>query len=489
MKNIFFVVFLFLPFLSYSQVALSSFEENAQDSSLTISYKLSHYKVQADTIYPKEIPKKLVVAFDDVDSVATPFHIIITLARGYRPIISNTYSASKKVNFPTSKIRWDGDRLIVFAKFYRNNTLDSLVNEIYIVPQPITDKINRLEKERIQDSTKRAESLRRIKENHPLAVEYYQKRFDKLKEPQENLTEKDKKKITKIYSKSAPPNGVWVDTNKYFDETEIANIHWLEYMHYMLQDSSDSHYNQAKPDSMIWYKNLDKVDAYLFHYLRYPGFRYFPVNGISYMQAQQYCVWRGNIVTKRMNEKLKLVDSDYEITVHYRLPTKEEWEYAAIKDDLNKQFGGYSTKRRYTEKEKRKIYRLAKRYSDSTRTIEHVKLDMKNYFESDTSYKRMFTYKPTYQNPYFDTNIFLYEGQLITTWIYSNQPVYHFGLYNMFGNVAEMTSEKGIAKGGSFAHTLEECAADKVQTYDSPQAWLGFRCVAEVVVRKKEEVE
>jgi formylglycine-generating enzyme required for sulfatase activity len=56
---------------------------------------------------------------------------------------------------------------------------------------------------------------------------------------------------------------------------------------------------------------------------------------------------------------------------------------------------------------------------------------------------------------------------------------YH--LYNMIGNVAEMVSEKGIAKGGSFANTLEECKIINNQYYTKPERWLGFRCVAVIV--------
>ncbi|MBI1307344.1 MAG: SUMF1/EgtB/PvdO family nonheme iron enzyme [Bacteroidetes bacterium] len=50
-----------------------------------------------------------------------------------------------------------------------------------------------------------------------------------------------------------------------------------------------------------------------------------------------------------------------------------------------------------------------------------------------------------------------------------------FGLYNLKGNVAEMTSEKGIAKGGSFMHYATEADSGKVQTYSTSEVWLGFR--------------
>lgn len=50
-----------------------------------------------------------------------------------------------------------------------------------------------------------------------------------------------------------------------------------------------------------------------------------------------------------------------------------------------------------------------------------------------------------------------------------------FGIFNLKGNVAEMTSEKGIAKGGSFAHFATEATPGSSQEYSKPELWLGFR--------------
>ena len=38
----------------------------------------------------------------------------------------------------------------------------------------------------------------------------------------------------------------------YMDETEIANIHWLEYMHYLAKDSTQEVYAAALPDTTVW---------------------------------------------------------------------------------------------------------------------------------------------------------------------------------------------------------------------------------------------
>lgn len=49
-------------------------------------------------------------------------------------------------------------------------------------------------------------------------------------------------------------------------------------------------------------------------------------------------------------------------------------------------------------------------------------------------------------------------------------------LYNLQGNAAEMTSVKGIAKGGSFRHCASASMNDQVQHYTAAEEWLGFRC-------------
>jgi formylglycine-generating enzyme required for sulfatase activity len=75
-----------------------------------------------------------------------------------------------------------------------------------------------------------------------------------------------------------------------------------------------------------------------------------------------------------------------------------------------------------------------------------------------------------------DTKKFLADGANITTPVLSHQKNW-FGLYNTFGNVAEMISEKGISKGGGWRSGLEDCRAGKNIPYSKPTAWLGFRCV------------
>ncbi|NJL56139.1 SUMF1/EgtB/PvdO family nonheme iron enzyme [bacterium] len=92
----------------------------------------------------------------------------------------------------------------------------------------------------------------------------------------------------------------------FMDQTEIANIHWLEYMAFYLSGENDDRipplYQEIGadvfksqiiyPDTTVWASELAFNDSYVANYLRYPGFRFFPVVGVSWVQARDFCYWR-----------------------------------------------------------------------------------------------------------------------------------------------------------------------------------------------------
>ncbi|WP_221389708.1 gliding motility lipoprotein GldJ [Dyadobacter sp. NIV53] len=149
----------------------------------------------------------------------------------------------------------------------------------------------------------------------------------------------------------------------YMDQTEVANVHYLEYLNAVQRDSSEEFYSKALPDTAVWFNELSFNDSYVTMYLRHPGFRLYPVVGVSWVQANDYCEWRTAAVSQANNaagstsgkkkkgfsfgKKKKAaaaaeaetvasgpapqlrIESGY-VMPPYRLPTEAEFEYAAM---------------------------------------------------------------------------------------------------------------------------------------------------------------
>ena len=227
-----------------------------------------------------------------------------------------------------------------------------------------------------------------------------------------------------------PPGTVKIVENFFFDTGEMTNIDWKEYLSDLkIKHGEDSEiYKAALPDTLVWRSESSYNDPYVNAYFQHPSYDYYPVVGISHEQAKAYCIWR--------TEAVKIMMEANDINpVNFQYQT--EWELVAN--------AGYS------DKQKKSFKKQNKRYKGKAKPC-----NMKFEDEAGKNVARI-----TSHHKRFIPN--------------------KYNVYNIYGNVAEMISEPGIAMGGSWQDKYEEIVpTNKPLRYDSPNRWVGFRCIAEV---------
>lgn len=95
----------------------------------------------------------------------------------------------------------------------------------------------------------------------------------------------------------------------YMDQTEVSNQSYLEYLFWVyrvFEETNPEIYDAALPDTNVWRSEVDFNEQYVSTYLRHPAFSNYPVVGVSWRQAMDFCAWR----TDRVNEQI-LIDNGY----------------------------------------------------------------------------------------------------------------------------------------------------------------------------------
>ncbi|MCB9224188.1 MAG: SUMF1/EgtB/PvdO family nonheme iron enzyme [Crocinitomicaceae bacterium] len=86
----------------------------------------------------------------------------------------------------------------------------------------------------------------------------------------------------------------------YMDQFEVTNFNWLEYMYWTRRTYEEFPmiYHNCLPDTNSWRSPLAFNEPYVEYYLRHPAYQNYPVVGVSWNQANEFCKWR----TDRVNE-------------------------------------------------------------------------------------------------------------------------------------------------------------------------------------------
>jgi gliding motility-associated lipoprotein GldJ len=99
----------------------------------------------------------------------------------------------------------------------------------------------------------------------------------------------------------------------YIDRTEVANVHYREYIHWLSRifdveadENNKKILDAALPDTLVWRSELSYNEPLVEYYFRHPGFNEYPVVGVSWRQAYDFCLWRSD----RVNEGI-LMDKGY----------------------------------------------------------------------------------------------------------------------------------------------------------------------------------
>jgi gliding motility-associated lipoprotein GldJ len=255
----------------------------------------------------------------------------------------------------------------------------------------------------------------------------------------------------------------------FMDEKEITNAEYFLYVQFMkdvFPPSEEKYkhiYESTLPDTLVWRKSLGNTDILVENYLRHPAYADYPVVGVTWLQANEYCKWRTNAVNLKTlidqrhlknileNDSIRnyfdtdvflenpdilfpndttiyqrgirtrsgerhITKADGILTLPFRLPTEAEWEFAAKADRENREYNNIRGRKKYAWNGKYTREKNGRFRGDQ----------LANFKQGKGNYSGISGWSS--------------DGSDIPIRVKSYPPN-SFGLYDMSGNVAEWVSD------------------------------------------------
>ncbi len=231
--------------------------------------------------------------------------------------------------------------------------------------------------------------------------------------------------------------------NLFISKYEITN----EFYNLFLSEKGNEKY---ACQNELWLDKIDYSNQYFNDYTTLSDYKNYPVVNISKEDALAFCNW----LTKKYES---FEDRNYKGIV-FNLPTDKEWELAAHGYNIVKGETTYYWTGPYT------INSKGDYLCNFNPIEERWILDVDSSFMIDGISKQQIQWAGEK------------DGFLISAPVDSYSPNLN-GLYNLFGNVAEMTADKNIIKGGSWGSFQNELKIDSSEEYTGPSPYVGFRLV------------
>ncbi len=133
--------------------------------------------------------------------------------------------------------------------------------------------------------------------------------------------------------------------NSFFmDEAEVTNIEYSLYVQYIkdvFPPSEEKYkyiYSSVLPDTLSWGGTLTNPGILHEEYFRNPAYADYPVVGVSWLQANEYCKWRTNLINLKT-----LIDRGYIKNIFEKDSISNFFDTEVFLADNTKLFNGDST--------------------------------------------------------------------------------------------------------------------------------------------------